>query len=484
MKLSKELLNKKIIVNRRVSNLLLLPLMVIVMISCSTDSSSDRIDSDFQNIEGFDAKLGSETTYIPEDVVSAGLVGSDTENHTYTFSADVLSDADLDLREGEILLIPGIALRRISSVSESGGQVSVQTEYATLNEAFENADISWNKPIEFTPDMLADAVFEFMGKEVRPKMDTMSSSGDTTSFEMEVEQGDWKIQGRISTIGREKVQLIILPRYEIESSSNDNSASGAFRFETTIGNMSNEAAITIRDHETEAFSYRNRDLGGTAEFQFAGAGGVGPDFVYPDPSKPAALRVRVPFTIGPIPATLSVGVRFVVRVRLQGDSSAHMTGSISYSGSAGFEVEGPSVETVNELDDPTFGQAVGNAAGNLGVTVDAQYGVGYPDISLELFGETIVPYLRPEFYMGAALTWGPMCTTMSRRFVVNAGLNLGFLGRTITGFSNTLVERERNHYSPEGCGGQGKIAGSPIDRILIVNPYRDEREYELPYLME
>ena len=459
-------------------NALILPLLIITLISCSKDSSPDGIDSDFQNIEGFDAQLGSETTYVPDDVVSAGLVDSDTENHTYTFSADVLSDADLELREGEIILIPGIALRRISSVNESGGQVSVQTEYATLNEAFENADISWDRPIEFTPDMLADAVFEFMGKEVRPKLDTMSSNGDTTSFEMNVKQGDWEIQGKISTIGREQVNLVILPRYEIGN------ASGAFRFETTIGNMSNEAAITIRDHETETFTYRNRDLGGTAEFQFAGAGGVGPDFVYPDPSQPAALRVRVPFNIGPIPAVLSVGVRFVVRVRLQGDSSAHLTGTISYSGSAGFEVDGPSVETVNELDDPSFGQAVGNAAGNLGVTVDAQYGVGYPDIALELFGNTIVPYLRPEFYVGAGLTWGPLCTKLSRRFEVTAGLNLGFLGRTITGYSNKLVETEQNHYSPEGCGGQGKISGDPMDRILILNPYKDYGDYEVPYMME
>ncbi len=467
---------QRTIINRRLTNLFLLPIFVFAMISCSTDSSSGGIESDFQNIEGFDAQLGSETTYVPEDVVSSGLVTSDTDNHRYTFDADVLSGADLELREGEILLIPGVALRRISSVSESGGQVEVQTEYATLNEAFENADIRWDKPIEFTPDMLADAVFEFMGKEMRPKMDTMSSSGDTTSFEMEVEQGDWKIEGRISTIGREQVQLIILPRYEIGE------ASGAFRFETTIGNMSNEAAITIRDHETETFTYRNRDLGGTAEFQFAGAGGVGPDFFYPDPGSPAALRVRVPFTIGPIPAVLSVGVRFVVRVRLEGNSSAHMTASISYSGSAGFEVDGPSVETVNDLDNASFGEAVGNAAGNLGVTVDAQYGVGYPDIALELFGETIVPYLRPEFYVGAGLTWGPLCTTLSRRFEVKAGLNLGFLGQTITGFSQTLVENEQNHYSPEGCGGQGKIASEPIDRILIFNSESIYQEYEVPFI--
>lgn len=478
MKFRKRRLNREYQMRSQITSFILLSVLFFTILSCSTDSSSDGFDNDFQNIEGFDASLGSETTYVAEDIVEAGLVSSDTENHRYAFDADVLSDADLELREGEILLIPGVALRRISSVSESGGQVEVATEYATLNEAFENADISWDEPLEFTPEMLEDAVFEFMGKEVSPKLESMSSNGETKSFGFELKRGDWEVEGQISAIGREQVNLIILPRYNIGE------ASGAFRFEMTIGNMSNEAAITIRDHETEKFTYNNKDLGGTAEFEFVGAGGVGPDFIYPDPSGPAALRVRVPINIGPIPAVLSVGVRFVVRIKLEGNSTAHMEGSISYTGSAGFEVEGPSVETVDNLDNASFSEAVGNAAGDLGVTVDAQYGVGYPDIALELFGETIVPYLRPEFYIGAGLTWGPLCTTLSRRFLVNAGLNLSFLGVSINDYSKTLIENELYDYSPEGCGGQGKISDDPLDRILIFNPYKANDDYEIPYILD
>ncbi|TVQ66202.1 MAG: hypothetical protein EA360_06120 [Balneolaceae bacterium] len=447
--------------------LLFILLLGVWMVSCdsstSPSSDPDDIPSDPSiEAEGFKGELGTETIYISETVAeSSYLKGeSDPDQHVYSFDAESLAEAGISLVAGEILLIHGTTLRRISEVSESNGIITVKTGFASLNEAFENADITWDKPLEFTREILEEAVFEFMGKEVSPKLESMSQHGDTLSFEMKIEQGDWTVEAKISSIQQRRIQLIILPRYKIQQGNT--SASGAFRFETEIGDLSNETDIRIRNHETESFTYRNKNLGGTVDFQFAGAGGTGPNFVYPDPSQPAALRIRIPATAGPVPVIISVGVRFVVRVQLGLDSSAHMRTSMRYSGDAGFEIDGLDIVPVSDIDEPLFEPAIGNAAGNLGVTVDAQYGVGYPDISLELFGNTIVPFIRPEFYVGAALTWGPLCTMLSRRFEVNAGLDLRFLGKQITGWSHQFIRSELKHYSPEGCGGSGKIMPDPF----------------------
>lgn len=450
--------------------------------STAPDSDPDEIPTDpILESEGIEAKLGDQTVYITESAVTNSYMESDSDpdEHIYRFNAERLAEEGITLTEGEILLIHGKALRRISGVSESNGVITVETEFASLNEAFENADISWDKPLEFTREVMEEAVLEFMGKEVSPKLESFSQHGDTLSFEMSIDVGDWKIEARISSINQRRVQLVLLPRYDLKQGNT--SASGAFRFETEIGDLSNETNIIIRNHETESFTYRNRDLGGTVDFQFAGAGGTGPDFVYPDPSAPAALRVRIPTTVGPIPVVVSVGMRFVVRVRLGVDSSAHLRTSMRYSGSTGFEVEGLDVVPIGELDEPIFEPAIGNAAGNLGVTVDAQYGVGYPDISLELFGNTIVPYVRPEFYVGAALTWGPLCTMLSRRFEVNAGLNLRFLGKDITGWDHNFIRVEAKHYSPEGCGGSGKALDDPFSITSLMNSL-ENRQYSVPYI--
>lgn len=468
------------------ASLLTLLFLSLWMVSCNSstgpeaDPEPDPSDPVVES-EGIQADLGEETVYIAESLVTESFLEdeSDPDNHMYSFNAESLAAEGIVLTVGEILLIHGKALRRISEVSESNGVITVETEFASLNEAFENADISWDKPLEFTREILEEAVLEFMGKEVSPKLDSFSQHGDTISFEMSIESGDWEVQAKISAIGQRKIQLVLLPRYEIEQGNT--SASGAFRFETEIGDLSNETNITIRNHETEAFTYRNKDLGGTVDFQFAGAGGTGPDFVYPDPSAPAALRLRIPTTVGPMPVVVSVGMRFVVRVRLGVDSSAHLRTSMRYSGSAGFEIDGLDVVPIDELEEPIFEPAIGNAAGNLGVTVDAQYGVGYPDISLELFGNTIVPYVRPEFYVGAALTWGPLCTMLSRRFEVNAGLNLRFLGKDITGWSHNFIRSEAKHYSPEGCGGSGKALHDPFSITALMNSL-ENRQYSVPYI--
>src|SRR5690625_1126545 len=64
------------------------------------------------------AELGDQTVLIPGHVIEGGLRNADEEKHTYTFDADVLSGAGLELERNGILLLEKKALRRITSVSE------------------------------------------------------------------------------------------------------------------------------------------------------------------------------------------------------------------------------------------------------------------------------------------------------------------------------------------------------------------------------
>ena len=56
----------------------------------------------------------------------------------------------------DILLIYGVALRKITGITKSGGEIRVETGYATLNEAIIDGKISWNKEISFLDGVIPE----------------------------------------------------------------------------------------------------------------------------------------------------------------------------------------------------------------------------------------------------------------------------------------------------------------------------------------
>ena len=442
----------------------LLSIIVFISISCS---SSTETSTDFPDIDGFDATIGENTTMVPPHVTDAGLNSYDEENHIYRFDADVIADADISLNVGEIMLIEGLALRKITSVSESNGEIEVETEFAALNEAFENLDINWQQTIEFTPDILANSTLEYDGKEYRP-----NKISDDGTIEYKGTFGNFEIEARM-TPHHSEVEMSLLVKYDLGNSS------GAMLTHANVKGFEQETIIQIADHETREFSFNNLNMAGEIEMLFIFAGGVSNEQSF-SPPQPA---INIPFMVGPIPMRFRIGTIFVTEFGLGVNGTAQMKTTMTYDGDMGFQVTGAEFNPMatGGIQNPNSEPAEGTAAAFSG-RVHGQYGVAIPDISLRIFGVPAVAYLRQEYYIGASYTF-PTCTEMYGRYAVNTGLDVA----NPTGLS--ILDLSRNHniadvithdFESDGCS-PNKI--NPFDHIFI--PQKDfESIPQFPFKVE
>ena len=390
----------------------------LALAGCGDDSGTDPAPGDDRQVvaPGVDASLGEETEYLDETATQSALVEADDEAHRYTFDAAALEEAGVELEAGEILLLHGVALRRIAEVRESDGRVTVETSYVTLPEAFEEAEIAWDHEVEFTPEAVQNAELVFQGRVLAAQR----VSANAVSWEYEVPP--YTVRGELEALGstaRVRIQAIK------DLSTGD--ATAAFTAEGTIESPRTTADLRIEDHETKAFDYSNRGIGGDLSLSIAaaGAGNVGLRFETPQ------AVIRFPFTIGPIPATLAIKAGMVTALDVIGDQASVVASSdFRWGGDAGLVYDGTTVTATasSDLATPSVANGSADLASAFGQSVSAQWGAVVPIIELGLFGETIVPYIQPELYLRARLTWGPVCQRLKVDYNVDGGMNLQFLG--------------------------------------------------------
>jgi len=413
-------------------------ILLLLLAACSSSTSSE-IEQQI-NIEGLNAELGSETLLIPDAVVESALLFSDPEKGQYSFSANVLKEGNYDLIPGEILLISGVGLGRITSVHEENGQIGVETGFVSLNEAFKNADIEWNQEFEFTPDVLENAVIEFYGEEFYPKSVTGGKA------EWKIKSGPYEGVASIELLGENAKIFIGLTKQE-------GNTAVLFKAESTIGRVANYTKIEIEDHKTQNFEFRNPNLGGRVDLEITAAGG-GLDQNIGLP----LTMLRFPIKIGPIPAVVVVKVRTIGRLEVHGNSSVKAETGFSYGGSAGFRYNGTELTTDfnDAIANPVHEGGMGDLAGMIGLNVNAQWGFAAPEIELQMFGNTVVPFLRPEFYLRANLSWGPICQSIKAEYVIKAGLDLRFFGIGTMNVTNQEVVpyREWEAFAPDNCANK------------------------------
>lgn len=382
----------------------------------------------------FNAELGEKTQYLESKTAGEAIIREDEESFSYTFSSGVLSDAGISLSEGDILLLEGKALRKIRTVTESEGEVSVETDFAGLNEAFRNADIDVSTNIDFTETVAEKYAIEYDGKLLKPNV--TKKGGGEWSYEL----GDVTVEGTLKT-ETDKAVISLLIKYDAGG------VSGAMKVVSTIENVQNETAFKIEDHETKSFRFNNPGMKGSLDIEFIMAGGNSSETIW-DPPMPAVI---IPFTIGPIPVVFKMGVIYIYKLDLGVNGTASYKTSFAYDGDIGFRVEGSDFTPMLEggMKSPSADNAEGNAAG-FGGTVTGQFGVGLPQISFSMLGETVVPYLRQEFYTLASYTF-PTCTKLNSRYEVNAGIDMKIFGLADFSVASNFAETDLHKYESDGC---------------------------------
>jgi len=125
-------------------------ILSFLLISCGGKDKQNHAITNGGSEPGFytyDVKYSDNTKIISTETIDK-LISSDKESGVYKFSAD--AEEVTTLNPGEVVIFAGHSLRKIKSVEQSGDEITVNTEYATLNEAITDGKISWEKTIDWS----------------------------------------------------------------------------------------------------------------------------------------------------------------------------------------------------------------------------------------------------------------------------------------------------------------------------------------------
>jgi hypothetical protein len=423
----------------------------VVLATAACSSGSDTVTdppavTPPETGSGYSISYAPTTVRIPDAVVPQALVSVDSASKVYRFNADALSAASVTLQPGRILLVPGVALRRIAAVNTAAGVSTVTTSYVSLNEAFREAEITWDAPLRYTPAVLAGARIRAGDEWLAPSV--VQPNG---SVQWQYTAGANEITASLSAAGSNAtIELTVLKK-------TGGAANARFTARTVIGEMRSLARIDIENNKTERFDYDAKGLGGTVDLDITAAGAGLDELAFDWPE----AMIRFPVQVGPLPVIVALKVQVVTKLVVNGNASATARTSFSYGGDAGFRYNGTTMTTTASagLGTPVLGASTGDAAAFIGNEVDAQFGFAAPKIEVGIFGETIVPFIRPEFFVGSRLQWGPVCKSAYVKYLVQGGIDLRFFGSTIASRTDTISGPFEVRESQDNCAGGNLRAG-------------------------
>jgi hypothetical protein len=240
-----------------------------------------------------------------------------------------------------------------------------------------------------------------------------------------------------------------------------------FTARTTFSDMRSIARMEFEQHKTKEFDYEARGLGGTVELELAAAGAGLDELAFDWPE----AMIRIPYTVGPIPVVIDIKVQLITRLKVEGQSSAQASTHFTYRGDAGIHYDSVSFTTRHSvgLGEPQIGASVGDAAAFIGTEVDAQFGFAAPKVEVGMFGETVVPFIRPEFFVGSRLQWGPVCKSAYVKYLVQAGLDLRFLGVNLASRTDTITGPVEIRESQNDCAA-GRMLAPSLEALQLPLP--------------
>ncbi len=383
----------------------------------------------------WDVELAEATTLVDGDALDA--VQSADGDGGYTFDADAAQRAGLDLSEGRVLLVAGDSLGRIVDSSTASGAVTVTTEPASLADAIEDGEVGWDVPLTYDFDHFVTDPDEaaVSGGTVEPSAATpdpsrprlteismalpdgrrvpvvgadedggpagledvqITAKPEDGAVEWEMTVGGTRYQFRITAQGETAEFLVVVSR------GGDGEPTMAYRGEGTLGALRSSSSTSIAGGEVSGSEVGMSDL--TAELKLsasvAGAGVTPVDLEVPVP------MLKFIWMVGPVPVTVEVGAKIIGNVEATVQASATAEAAFSYEGSTGFSFDGGGVSASGATDVGEMDPEPADSAAPMGVDVDAQFGVAFPEVSLSLFGQGFVPSIHFGAVVGSNLTWG------------------------------------------------------------------------------
>jgi hypothetical protein len=382
----------------------------------------------------FDVTFDPDTTIVDR----SGVVEV-TGDHRYVLDPSAPGVGDLE--PGSVLLIPGVALRRVTAVRESGGGLDVTTEFAALTDAVVDGDIVWDvglpsaAPFQTDPDatpidvpvggrlaedsalvpvgvgvILPDGTLQQVSWQVTQDNDlplrwTYKDGNNEYLFALGFGAADLDIQVQVKRNLGGRTALTY-------------TATGRIAAPRSAG------AIRIRGGELDQASIEQTGMSGQIELNIAAAGaGKAPiDFELP------GLWFKWIIPVGPIPVTVGMNARVIGDIEVPAEASAQANATFTFGGDVGFVISDGSVDAKVTMPDLGVVPEPADSAAMIGNNVNAEFGLAFPQFSISLFDQGVIPRIYPGMILGTRLQWGPVCKSAYVNLVVQGRYDFKILG--------------------------------------------------------
>ncbi|MFA6571248.1 MAG: hypothetical protein WCT77_08425 [Bacteroidota bacterium] len=379
-----------------------------VLFSCSKDNSPTDTNTD----PGTDTAYANVTWTANTIKFEANdVIESDSSYNNVSFSSENTKAKNLQV--GDILFIYGKALKKVYSVTENSGNITVETEDCTLNEAISNGEIVWNKNLRWTEDLI-------QGVKIDSKYPTIQKIlGNTVEFSFPVGNG---MTGKIKMIlNQERLDATCEITKEVGV------AKIRYAFEGFVQKIRSEGKIKYENQELKEFKYVNSNIEGEVTVSLTATGSSSD--LLGGIELPLVL-IKVPLLIGGIPCVFNVKMLFVINTEMASiDASAHIKTKFKFNSTTGVKYDGTDVGIVGSAGPYNMDFVKDSCWVGSSVAAGINFGLTFPRFELGIFGNIVVPYVHTAFLIGGSFTAGTKpCLKADASFIGAAGYNFNFFG--------------------------------------------------------
>jgi hypothetical protein len=382
----------------------------------------------------YDVTLAGDVVVIEESNLDL-IRASDTTSNTYTFDTAGLAARGLVLTQGAPLLIHGTAVGSMETITTGGGETVVDLTFIPLNDVITDGTIGWDYGVAFTPEKLAAVSFagkRFLIAKDDNLIDQTFTIGDLT----------YKLRLALNDVTADL-------NFTVEKTLSG-AVKGSFTAEGKLTRFRSRESMTFSGGAMTNFDHGMDGMRGDVELALV-VTASGNDFV--NYKLPVPL-LEFPFIVGTVPVTLAVGAQFVINASVPFDGSSRVTTGFTYDTDLGFNFNGVQVTPAGGL----FGIDLDEGVTETGASsaISANFGLGFPRLSVSVFGNSVVVWAQTAALVGGSFTFTPPCQTANALFLGAAGIDFTFLGYPLASGSHTFFEHEEELLRTAECPDPAK----------------------------
>jgi hypothetical protein len=374
---------------------------------------------------------------VPLDIMSKAFEKFDLATNSMIFAASATEIKSL--KTGSVVLFEGHSIKKIVSVTESGGKIVVKTTKGKFTDYYKSAKIDYSTKFNWTNSVVGSAR---IGAE----------NGRQAWVQQPSEANEFTYRG---TISGWECELNLTPqsqgdgrRLALKLKAKKGGLS-AVEFNGFISNFDIASSIQVNDGAVNTYSENHNNMSGEIGVKLA---------FLSMPNGDAAFELPINFmNVLVVQGGIPVSYRIKCVLKLypsisQANSSSTADIKLTYSGSNGFSYQNNTMTPNTSIAnfDPTITGDTGSASATI---VGVGVGLEFPRFEIGIFDTVVVPYMLINtsctnyFESGLPFIPGP-CNRSRLTMKAVAGIDMSFLGLSYAR-ETTLFERTKS-FKKEG----------------------------------